>query len=40
MGYVDDVAGSFEQMNLNMQAQSVCLGVDAQLLLMASTSAA
>ena len=32
------VAGSFEQLNMNTQAQSVCLGVDAQLLLVLTTS--
>ena len=32
------VAGRLEQLNLNTQAQSVCLGVDAQLLLVATTS--
>jgi len=30
--------GRFEQLNLNVQAQSVCLGVDAQLLLVSTTS--
>jgi hypothetical protein len=32
------VAGCFEQLNLNTQAQSVCVGGDAQLLLVATTS--
>jgi hypothetical protein len=38
MGHGDGIAGRLEQLNLNTEAQSVCLGVDAQLLLVASTS--
>jgi hypothetical protein len=30
--------GKLEQLSLNMQAQSVCVGVDAQLLLVSTTS--
>jgi hypothetical protein len=33
-----NVAGSFEQLNLNTQAQSVRFGGDAQLLLVSTTS--
>ncbi len=38
MGHVNDVAGSFEQLNLNMQTQSVCVGGGAQLLLVSTSS--
>ena len=39
MGYADDVAGCFEQLNMNTQAQSVRLvDGDAQLFLVATIS--
>jgi hypothetical protein len=36
--YDAGAAGCFEQLNLNSQAQSVCVGVDTQSLLVATTS--
>ncbi len=38
MAVLMGLRGRFGQLNMNTQAQSVCVGVDAQLLLVATTS--